>query len=300
MRLLPLLVLVSWAAAVPTARAAVKGIPEALYDRLVHFNAICQATYAGDLCLLPGLTRVASILNETTDIHGWVLRDDVAQELIVAFRGTLSLTNLNTDENYTLASFDTLPSCSGCQVHGGNYLAWLSVIDQVQSLVNTQTTAFPSYNLIITGHRSVQVPSFHLSHRLTCLSSSLGASLATLTAAQLSTAYTDLTVYTYGEPRAGNPAFADFLDATFATSRADTTRIYRVTHEDDGIVVAPPLSDGYVHQGLEFWSRDPPSAVNTYVCGGETLDCAAGLNGSGINLAHVTYFGRVSGTCLPG
>lgn len=281
MRLLPLLVIVSWAAAVPTARSTVKGIAEALYDRIVHFNAICQATYAGDLCLLPGLTRVASILNETTDIHGWVLRDDVAQELIVAFRGTLSLTNLNTDENYTLASFDTLPSCSGCQVHGGYYLAWLSVIDQVQSLVNTQTTAFPSYDLIIAGH-------------------SLGASLATLTAAQLSTAYTDLTVYTYGEPRAGNPAFADFLDATFATASADTTRFYRVTHEDDGIVVAPPLSDGYVHQGLEFWSRDPPSAANTYVCGGETLDCAAGLNGSGINLAHVTYFGRVSGTCLPG
>ncbi|OIW28720.1 alpha/beta-hydrolase [Coniochaeta ligniaria NRRL 30616] len=281
MRLLPLLALVSWAAAVPTARSAVKGIPETLYDRLVHFNAISQATYAGDLCFLPGLARVASILNTTTDIHGWVLRDDVAQELIVAFRGTLSETNLNTDENYTLANFDTLPSCSGCQVHGGYYLAWLSVIDQVQSLVNSQMTTLPTYSLIITGH-------------------SLGASLATLTAAQLSTAYPDLTVFTYGEPRSGNPAFASFLDTTFSTSSVDTTKFYRVTHENDGIVVAPPLTDGYVHQSLEFWSRDPPCAANTYICGGETLDCAAGLNGSGINLAHVTYFGRLSATCLPG
>ncbi|KAH8911216.1 alpha/beta-hydrolase [Coniochaeta sp. PMI_546] len=281
MRLLPLLVFFSRTLAVPTARPVVKGISEALYDRLVHFNAICQATYAGDLCVLPGLTRVASILNTTTDIHGWVLRDDVAQELIVAFRGTLSLTNLNTDENYTLANFDTLSSCSGCQVHGGYYLAWLSVLDQVQSLVNTQMTALSSYNLIITGH-------------------SLGASLATLTAAQLSIAYSNLTVYTYGEPRTGNPAFARFLDATFTTSTVDTTRFYRVTHEDDGIVVEPPLSDGYMHQSLELWSRDPPSPANTYICGGETLDCAAGLNGSGINLAHVTYFGRVTGTCLQG
>lgn len=158
MKLLQLLTLVSWAAAVPTARSAVKGISESLYNRLVHFNAISQATYAGDLCVLPGLTRVASILNTTTDIHGWILRDDVAQELIVAFRGTLSLTNLNTDENYTLANFDTLPSCSGCQVHGGYYLAWLSVLDQVQSLVDSQMTALPSYNLIITGHRSVKRP----------------------------------------------------------------------------------------------------------------------------------------------
>jgi hypothetical protein len=156
MQLIPFLVLASWATAIPTARSAVKGIPQELYDRLFHFNAICQATYAGDLCYLPDLTRVASILNVTTDIHGWVLRDDVAQELIVAFRGTLSLTNLNSDENYTLANFDTLPSCSGCQVHGGYYLAWLSVLDQVQSLVATQTAAFPGYSLIITGHRSVK------------------------------------------------------------------------------------------------------------------------------------------------
>jgi hypothetical protein len=107
-------------------------------------------------------------------------------------------------------------------------------------------------------------------------------------------------VYTYGEPRSGNPAFANFLDATFTTSSIDTTSFYRVTHENDGIVVAPPLSDGYVHQGLELWSRDPPSADNTYICGGETTECAGGQNGTGINLAHVTYFGRVTGTCLPG
>ena len=129
---------------------------------------------------------------------------------------------------------------------------------------------------------------------------SLGASLATLTAAQLSPANPNLTVYTYGEPRTGNPAFASFLDRTFATAALDTTRFYRVTHENDGIVVEPPLADGYVHQALELWSLDPPSAANVWVCGEETMDCAAGRNGSGINLAHITYFGRISATCLPG
>jgi flagellar biosynthesis component FlhA len=155
MKLLTPVLLVSLATAIPTARSAVKGVPQAVYNKLVHYNAICQATYAGDLCLLPGLPRVASILDKTTDIHGWVLRDDVAQELIIAFRGTLSQTNLDTDENYTLANFDTLPSCTGCQVHGGYYLAWLAVMDQVQSLVKTQVGALPNYKLIITGHRYV-------------------------------------------------------------------------------------------------------------------------------------------------
>jgi hypothetical protein len=129
---------------------------------------------------------------------------------------------------------------------------------------------------------------------------SLGASLATLCAAQLSASYPQLTVYTYGEPRTGNPSFASFLDETFTTASLDATRFFRVTHEDDGIVVAPPVSDGYEHQGLELWSRDPPSAGNTYVCGGETAGCAEGAGGSGINAAHVSYFGRASGTCLPG
>lgn len=158
MRLVLPLLLASWATAVPTSPSVVKGISEALYDRLVHFNAIAQATYAGDTCSLPGLTRVASILNTTTDTHGWVLRDDAAQELIVSFRGTSSQTNLNTDENYTLASFDTLPSCSGCQVHGGYYLAWVSVLNQVQSLVKTNMAALTGYKLVITGHRFVPLP----------------------------------------------------------------------------------------------------------------------------------------------
>jgi len=106
-----------------------------------------------------------------------------------------------------------------------------------------------------------------------------------------------VTAFTYGEPRSGNKAYADFMDAAFNTSSIATTRYFRVTHEDDGIVPLPTLADGYYHQALEFWVRDPPSPSNIYVCGGETQDCCAGRGGQGINDAHVSYFGISSSTC---
>lgn len=130
---------------------------------------------------------------------------------------------------------------------------------------------------------------------------SLGGSLAALAAAQFSTLFPKLTVYTMGEPRTGNAVFASFIDRTFQTSSPITTRFFRCTHEDDGIPLAPPSDLGYVHHGLEYWNRDPTSAANSYVCGGETLDCCGGLNGSGINGAHLTYWGRtvaLGGQCV--
>jgi len=122
--------------------------------------------------------------------------------------------------------------------------------------------------------------------------------MATLASAQFSATFKNLTTYTYGEPRMGNPAFASFINSAFAATNSSTTRFFRVTHQNDGIVPAPPASNGYQHHGIEFWSKDPASASNMVVCGAETLDCCAGQGGSGINSAHTTYFGITSGNCV--
>ena len=103
-----------------------------------------------------------------------------------------------------------------------------------------------------------------------------------------------------GEPRTGDPAFASFIDNTYKTTSPDTTKFYRCTHAKDGIPLAPPTSDRNYHHGLEYWNVDPTSAADTYICGGETLDCCGGQNGSGINGAHLTYFNQtiiVSADC---
>ena len=148
-----LIVALILAIASPTL-AQTQGVSTALLNRFIQMATICMSTYVGDLCLVPdGLLKVADINNSATDVYGWVLRDDAAQEIIVAFRGTETVQNYESDTNYTLADFDTYPSCTGCQVHGGYYLLWASVHENVQSLIQDQTSLYPHYGIVITGHR---------------------------------------------------------------------------------------------------------------------------------------------------
>jgi len=159
MRVFPLVPLLTAAAAavaaVPTAAEKTKGVSEALFARFVHFLTISQACYAGDACNLRGLPRVASILNTTTDIHGWVLRDDATREIVVAFRGTSSDVNSRANANYTLGDVETLPQCAGCKAHGGYYVNWVSVFEQVKGLVKDAAAKWPTYGIVVTGHRYV-------------------------------------------------------------------------------------------------------------------------------------------------
>lgn len=138
--------------------AVTQGVSDGTYNRLVEMATISQAAYA-DLCKIPAtITTVKKIYNAETDINGWVLRDDSRQEIIIVFRGTGSDKNLELDTNYTLTPFDTLPKCVGCAVHGGYYLGWISVQDQVESLVQQQATQYPKYALTVTGHRYESFP----------------------------------------------------------------------------------------------------------------------------------------------
>jgi hypothetical protein len=125
--------------------------------------------------------------------------------------------------------------------------------------------------------------------------------MAALAAAQFRSLFTNLTVYTYGEPRTGNQAFASFINQQFQATDPATTTFFRSTHNNDGIPSTPPTSLGYVHHGVEYWNHDPTSAANTDICTGDELQCCEALNGTGINAAHLTYFGHtvvIGGQCL--
>lgn len=136
----------------------IKGVSDSVFDRIVHFLKIAQATYAGDSCQIPSLPRLTTFDNTTTAIYGWILRDDVTRELVVSFRGTNSNINVEQNKNWTLADITgTLPICAGCAVHGGYYLAWLSIMDQVFARLDEQSGVYPDYQLVVTGHRSVKV-----------------------------------------------------------------------------------------------------------------------------------------------
>ncbi|KAJ5495983.1 feruloyl esterase A [Penicillium diatomitis] len=258
--------------------AMTQGVSQDVYNRLVEMATISQAAYA-NLCKIPStISIVGKIYNSQTDINGWVLRDDSRREIITVFRGTGSNTNLQLDTNYNPAAFQTNPKCEGCFVHGGYYTGWLSVKDQVESLVDSQVNQHQGYALTVTGH-------------------SLGASMASITAAQLAATYSDISLYTFGEPRTGNQAFADYMNEHFHAGSASTTRYFRTTHANDGIPNVPPTSMGYVSSGVEFWSVDPYNAHNIFVCTGNGDQCCEAQGGQGVNGAHTTYFGMTSGAC---
>lgn len=130
----------------------IQGIPAPLLARLTQMATLCMSTYLNDLCIAPaGLTKISDISNSTMDVHGWILRDDSLREIVAVFRGTESLRNYVTDTNYTLARFDEV--CAGCEVHGGYYLAWVSVVEQVKARLREQKTLYPDYGVVLAGHR---------------------------------------------------------------------------------------------------------------------------------------------------
>ena len=81
------------------------------------------------------------------------------------------------------------------QVHQGFLTAFDSVADTVISTVASELKAHPTYTLISTGH-------------------SLGAALASLGGISLASNFPGqpLLVYTFGQPRTGNPAYADLAE----------------------------------------------------------------------------------------
>ena len=84
---------------------------------------------------------------------------------------------------------------SGVKVHQGFITAFNSASDIVLSTVTSQLNAYPTYSLVVTGH-------------------SLGAALASLGAVSLKSNFpsTSLKLYTFGQPRTGNPDYASLAE----------------------------------------------------------------------------------------
>ncbi|KAG4441432.1 hypothetical protein IFR05_003119 [Cadophora sp. M221] len=256
--------------------AQTRGISTALLSRFQKISTIALATYSKGSCKTAGgVPKVAEIYNKDTDILAWIMRDDISREIILAFRGTnpSGTQNQKANANTTLGNFVSLLSCAGCKVHGGYYASWLSVVEEVESKVKTQMEAASDYGLVVTGH-------------------SLGGAMATIAAAQLSMTYQNLTVFSLGEPRTGNAAFASFIDTRFKTNSPETTTSHRSVHENDPVTQNPSMALGYMHHGLEVWNRDPTGVNTSYFCGGETMLCSGSQGNSTVKNAHGTYWGR--------
>ncbi|KAL1521100.1 hypothetical protein AB1Y20_022654 [Prymnesium parvum] len=175
-------------------------------------------------------------------------------EIVVSFRGTSNLENWI--DNLQFSKRSVFPKCEGCEVHSGFFKTWLSMSSGVTSEVQRLHQLHPEASIYITGH-------------------SLGAAVAGVCALDLSTSSSSLAqsiagVYTYGQPRLGNAAFAAFFEQRIRMS-------WRMTHWRDPVPHLPFESMGFLHSATEVFYNSDSSAYVVCDGSGEDPTCSNSL-----------------------
>ncbi|KAF9456339.1 alpha/beta-hydrolase [Collybia nuda] len=234
-----------------------RSINTATYNDLLFYFKYASSAY-NHVCDKPNGNVLIKMLDSSDDTQGFIARDDQKKEIVVSLRGTESIQDLLTDLQINQAPFNVagVLGPTGVMVHNGFQNAWRSVATQVISTVNTQLVENGGYSVVTTGH-------------------SLGGALSSLAAITLKEILpnTHIRMYTYGQPRTGNKAYANWVDQRFAFEN-----LFRsVNMYDPAPHIFPHLILDYTHHGIEYWTfRGPPSAANTKKCArtGEDPNCS--------------------------
>lgn len=247
--------------------------------------------------------------------------------ILVAFRGTYSLTNTVVDLSTVPQEYVPYPDdpddhrdgggrnkdrekCTNCTVHTGFLTSWQSARKLVLPALRAAKARHPDYSVHLVGH-------------------SLGGAVAALAGLELrlSLPLSDVAVTTFGEPRVGNEGLAEYLDKVFGLTgddRGEQRRYRRVTHVGDPVPLLPLAEWGFRSHAGEVYIRKPelqPGPEDVRLCEGDHDDaCIAKgaevavaemvgehdwegrqrwLKPWEIFFAHRDYFWRL-GLCVPG
>ena len=195
---------------------------------------LCAASYCSRKSLLQrnftghaeGFNLTKYLYQEKLDVNGYIGYRETDSTIYVIFRGTQSFVNFYDDFDFITTSY---PGCLHCSVHLGFYSAEQAVLADVINEVTVLKSHFPSYRIVVTGH-------------------SLGAAIATLAAADLTTAGITVTLINFGSPRLGNKQLAAYL-----TDLIPPERRFRVTHLKDAVPHVPTEAQGFLHMAGEWY-----------------------------------------------
>ncbi|PHH84102.1 hypothetical protein CDD83_2472 [Cordyceps sp. RAO-2017] len=250
--------------------------------------------------------------------------------LIVAFRGTYSITNTVVDLSTVPQRYVPYPApddgddgnngppkrprheCANCTVHMGFFESWRNAREVVLPELKALRARHPTLPVHLVGH-------------------SLGGAVACLAALELklSLGWDQVRVTTFGEPRVGNHQLARFIDRAFGLDAAGpdpaSWPYRRVTHSQDPVPLLPWDEWGYSsHAGEVYITKPslPPTEDDVRPCVGDRdpacstggVDGAAHEQDDGpagaatlptrlklwqLFFAHRDYFWRL-GLCVPG
>ncbi|OQE14219.1 hypothetical protein PENSTE_c037G01490 [Penicillium steckii] len=225
-----------------------------------------------------------------SDSCGYVAlsHDPGVKRIIVAFRGTYSITNTIIDLSAYPQSYIPYPGnttestnnkddnppraqkCENCTVHAGFMSSWINTRETILPHIKDALEKYPDYEVTLVGH-------------------SLGGAIAALAGLEMQIMGMNPIVTTFGEPMVGNVGFAKFLDLQFDLEEYERSdldhdlekqRFRRVTHIDDPIPLLPLREWGYApHAGEIFISRPnlPPTIEDVNFClGNVDARCISG------------------------
>lgn len=184
------------------------------------YATVARATYLNS-CSDGNFCMTAKFENKGTDTQG-IFGDAFNNSFVIGFRGSeeTGAADWITDLKFVLAEYPFAPGKDpAIKVHYGFIEAYTSVRDAVLNAAKSTKHA----GIITTGH-------------------SLGGALATLAAMdiKLNVPGKQVSCYTFGSPKVGNPAFA----AAYNKLVPDT---FRFVNDADVVPTIPPL--GYEHVG---------------------------------------------------
>ncbi|KAJ7187637.1 alpha/beta-hydrolase [Mycena pura] len=187
----------------------------------------------------------------------FIAHDTVDQSIVVAHEGTdpENILSILNDAEIGLTDIDAsrFPQATGrIKVHSGFQDTFQRTADGILADVNLALNSTGVTKVVVTGH-------------------SLGAALATMTGAMLKLSLDpsiDVVVTTFGLPRGGNKAWADFLDSNVGVTF--------VTNQNDPVPIVPPLILGFTHSSGEIHIVDS-SQQNLVSCPGHDNEhCVTG------------------------
>ncbi|KAJ5177282.1 Lipase [Penicillium canariense] len=263
------------------ARPMPRAVSSAVLGELTLFAEYAAASYctnninstgnavacSGDYCPLVQPDLFSS--TDFGDVAGFFAVDPTNKLLVLSFRGSRTISTWIA--NLDFGATDASSLCDGCKAHSGFLKSWESVSDELTSQIASAKSTYPSYTLVLTGH-------------------SFGAAVAALGATALRNAGYDLDLYTYGQPRVGSTALAEYM-----TNQG----VWRVTHTMDLVPRLPPASWGFSHASPEYWITSGNDVTVTTgditeIVGVGSTAGNAGASGTSVE-AHNWYIVHIDG-----
>eukprot|EP01064_Diplonema_japonicum_P018586 TRINITY_DN2728_c0_g2_i1.p1 TRINITY_DN2728_c0_g2~~TRINITY_DN2728_c0_g2_i1.p1 ORF type:complete len:284 (+),score=86.09 TRINITY_DN2728_c0_g2_i1:46-897(+) len=217
-----------------------------------------------------GDATVYGVVENSTKTEGqaFVARMNSSNQIIVAFRGSANIPNWIEDFTFVKTPLTWPGVPKGVEVHEGFLASYEDLRDDIFVWVAQAQKDCPTCSLHVTGH-------------------SLGAAEACLSAVDFRLRGMNPYLWTFGEPRVGNKAFAEFF------YEKTTHPVFRMVNKKDIVPHLPLYDQFFHHRQREVWRVENGTYImcdNT----GEDPTCSRSIKLENTSIPnHVEYMGFI-------